>query len=183
MVAVEGRIAEGDAVQNGSSQAAPERDLDLRPAILDAAPSSALEDHGRLIGAAIGAEGNLAGWMAVDEVELDTPQRIQAWCLRQNGQRDDLPDVPAGVGIGTSIDPPSLTAEWTLFPVRQAGRPALYLLDMTALRVRARIVLEGELESIRARFQEERLIVFDGCGRVLAISLASGAVLREYRLT
>jgi hypothetical protein len=39
------------------------------------------------------------------------------------------------------------------------------------------------MQSLGARFQEERLIVFDGCGRVLAISLASGAVLREYRLT
>jgi hypothetical protein len=143
-----------------------------------------VEDHGRLMSAAIGAEGDLAGWMAGDEVEPDTPQRIRAWCLRQNGQRDDLPDVPAGVvDMDTSIEPPSLTTEWALFPVRQGARPALYLLDMTALRVRARIVLEGEVESIRARFQAERLIVFDGCGRVLAISLASGAVLREYRLT
>lgn len=78
---------------------------------------------------------------------------------------------------------PCLTREWALFVVREARGASINLLDMPALRVRARISLLGDLQNVGARFQGDRLIVFDSCGRVLAISLSSGAVLREYRLT
>jgi hypothetical protein len=113
---------------------------------------------------------------------MGPPQSTKAWCLPRNGNRKDVLETPAIENVPAWSDPPCLTQEWALFPVREPGRVLLHLLDMAALQVRARISLEGEMQTVGARFQGDRLIVFDGCGRVLAISLISGAVVREYRL-
>jgi hypothetical protein len=128
-----------------------------------------------LVVTAIGPGGDAAGWTAGQDT-------TGAWCLLANGGRRNLLERPATDNVLTWSDPPCLTSEWALFPMRVPGRVLFHLLDMAALQVRARISLEGEMQTVGARFQGDRLIVFDGCGRVLAISLTSGAVVREYRL-
>jgi hypothetical protein len=135
-----------------------------------------------LVVTAIGPEGDVAGWTAGPDTKMGRPQSMQAWCLPRNGNRRDVLEPPGVDNVPAWSDPPCLTKEWALFPMREAGRVLLHLLDMTALQVRARISLEGEMQTVGARFQGDRLIVFDGCGRVLAMSLTSGAVVREYRL-
>jgi hypothetical protein len=61
-------------------------------------------------------------------------------------------------------------------------RHVIHLLDSANRAVRMRIAINGAGPAC-ARIQGDRLIVFDRSGRVIAISLLSGAVLREHRLT
>jgi hypothetical protein len=131
---------------------------------------------------AIGPEGDAAGWTAGADTETGRPQPTKAWCLPRNGNRKDALEAPRTGDVLAWSDPPCLTSEWALVPVRERGRVLLHLLDMPALQVRARISLEGEMQTMGARFQGDRLIVFDSYGRVLVVSLTSGAVVREYRL-
>jgi hypothetical protein len=136
----------------------------------------------RLVVTAIGPGGDVAGWTPGQDSKMGGPRSTKGWYLPRNGNRKDVLETTSTEPVLTWSDPPCVTSEWALFPVREPGRVLLHLLDMPALQVRARISLEGELQTMGARFQGDRLIVFDGCGRVLAISLTSGAVVREYRL-
>jgi hypothetical protein len=58
----------------------------------------------------------------------------------------------------------------------------IHLLDTGNRAVRMRIAVHGAGPA-GVRIQGDRVIVFDGSGRVMAISLSSGALLREHRLT
>lgn len=136
----------------------------------------------RFLVAGIGADGDMGGWAPGPAPPEGSPKSMKAWCLLRNGNRRDVLKRPAGADV-LEWAAPCLTREWALFVVREARGASINLLDMPALRVRARISLLGDLQNVGARFQGDRLIVFDSCGRVLAISLSSGAVLREYRLT
>ena len=46
-----------------------------------------------------------------------------------------------------------------------------------------KVHLEGSSRSAGLRFQGEHLVVFDGCGRVVVLSLKDGAVVREFRVS
>jgi hypothetical protein len=137
----------------------------------------------RIVITGIGPTGDAAGWTVEQDIRMHQPEQpTKAWCLPRNGKRKDLLEGPREGNVPARFDAPCLTQEWALLPVREPSRVLLHLVDITALQVRARISLEGEMQTIGARFQGDRLIVFDGYGRVLTISLTSGAVVREYRL-
>lgn len=70
----------------------------------------------------------------------------------------------------------------TVRPLAHEPRTAIHLLDSANLAVRARITIDGTTRT-SVRIQGDRLVVFDTCGRVIVVSLSSGAVLREHRLT
>lgn len=70
----------------------------------------------------------------------------------------------------------------TVRPLSHEPRTAIHLLDSANLAVRARITIDGTTRT-SVRIQGDRLVVFDTCGRVIVVSLSSGAVLREHRLT
>jgi len=114
---------------------------------------------------AIAADGDYAVWNST------APQ-----VMLRNGLRD-LPAMASG-----RADIPCLTPEWVVFLFREEASATIYLLDRPALQVRAKISLEGEAPHVGARVERNRLLIFDGSGRVLALSLQSGALLREHRL-
>jgi hypothetical protein len=66
-------------------------------------------------------------------------------------------------------------------PSRQ-WRTVIHVLDTGNLADRVRITIDGG-KPARVRIQADRLIVFDNGGRVIVVSLSSGGVLREHRLT
>lgn len=76
-----------------------------------------------------------------------------------------------------------LTDSWIAVSGAAENGLDLSLLDRTALQVRAKIRLEGHFEnSCRIRLQGDHLLVFDA-GRVFAVSLQTGTVTNEHRLT
>jgi hypothetical protein len=64
----------------------------------------------------------------------------------------------------------------------RCARSTVNILDFATLGARMRITIDGA-DRTGVRIQADRLIVFDSCGRVILVSLSSGAVLREHRLT
>jgi hypothetical protein len=61
-------------------------------------------------------------------------------------------------------------------------RATVLLIDTAERRVHAQIELERAGQRCDARLAGESPVVFDGHGRLLVVSLASGAVVRELRL-
>jgi hypothetical protein len=89
------------------------------------------------------------------------------------------PEAPKNIAVSNG---------WIALPVNELqvadapSRHVIHLLDSANCAVRMRITVNGAGPA-RARIQGDRLIVFDGGGRLIAISLSSGAILREHRLT
>jgi MoxR-vWA-beta-propeller ternary system domain bpX6 len=75
-----------------------------------------------------------------------------------------------------------LTRDWAVLLAGKEQDAAIYLLDCAGRKLRARIDLKGAGFNVRARIQGERLLVYDTCGRLLLLSLKSGAILQEHRL-
>jgi hypothetical protein len=114
---------------------------------------------------AIAADGDYAVWNSTDT-------RIML--------RDGVRELPA-MGAGRP-EIPCLTPHWIVLLFRTEANAAIYLFDRGQLQVRARILLEGAGSHVGARIVGNRLLVFDAGGRVLALSLQSGALVREHRL-
>jgi len=95
--------------------------------------------------------------------------------LRQGILKDI--DVPA-FGICTA---PNLSAEWAVTSVPNEEGTTLHVIDWNSLNVTLTVHFEsaGPLQ-VGNRIQGNHLIVFDGVGRVLVISLTHGRVVREH---
>jgi hypothetical protein len=132
--------------------------------------------------AAVSPHGLLVGWLAGQDNEDPSGCSI---VTDMEGHWRDLPvtapERPKNVAMSN---------DWIALPVNElrgahaASRQwrVIHLLDTVNRAVRMRIALDGAGPA-GVRIQGDRLVVFDGSGRVMAISLSSGAVLREHRLT
>jgi hypothetical protein len=87
------------------------------------------------------------------------------------------------------IDPPAghvhalcLTKEWIVLSAGNELDTEVSVLDCAGCKLRARIGLQGAGTATGARIQGERLLIWDSCGRLILLSLKSGAVLQEHRL-
>jgi hypothetical protein len=114
--------------------------------------------------------GFLAGWLMPSGAQhIARIHRYGAW--------KDLP-------VTTSALPelPCVTDDWLALPIVDEAGTVIHLLDANDMQERVRISLGGAMGNAGARVQGEHLIVFDGCGRVMVLSLRSGGVIREYRV-
>jgi hypothetical protein len=75
-----------------------------------------------------------------------------------------------------------MTDDWLLVTREIGDREVVQLLDTARLAPRARVEMQGALRA-GGRIDKEHLLVFDDRGRLLVISLRSGSVLREMRLS
>jgi MoxR-vWA-beta-propeller ternary system domain bpX6 len=76
-----------------------------------------------------------------------------------------------------------LTRHWAVLSTGDRHDSTIHLLDCAGRKLRACIDLKGANCNAFARIQGERLLVYDDCGRLLLLSLKSGAVLQEHRLS
>jgi hypothetical protein len=129
-----------------------------------------IEVSGAPVVGAISPSGEFAEW----RVGLDgATARMRLY----NGWQELPIDAPSGFA-----DVLCLTNDWAVLSGGEGQDAAIHVLDCLVRRVRMRIDLNAAGASARARIQGERLLVFDGCGRLLLLSLKSGAVLQEHRL-
>jgi hypothetical protein len=146
------------------------------------------DKDGRLVEGmgAVGPHGLLVGWQTEPPVgQDDGDPAIRTIVTDTNGGWNVLPlttpEAPKNIAMSN---------DWIALPVNQLKvahapsrqRHVIHLLDSANRAVRMRITINGA-GPVRARIQGDRLIVFDGSGRVITVSLSSGAVLREHRLT
>jgi hypothetical protein len=131
--------------------------------------------------------GVLAGWQTVPQARSDHDDpRVVTIVADTSGRWKSLPfsapAAPKNVAmINGWIAVP--VEEWvTVRPLTHQPRTAIHLHDSSNLAIRARIMIDGAARA-GVRIQGDRLVVFDSCGRVIVVSLSSGAVLREHRLT
>jgi hypothetical protein len=136
--------------------------------------------------AAVAPQGLLAGmWRRRSEPPdyEDWPVRVMA--AGMDGRWKDLPvtapEDPTSIAVSNGWIALSLP-EWRAANAPSRWWRVIHLLDTGNLAVRMRIAIDVAGPA-GVRIQGDRLIVFDGSGRVIAISLSSGAVLREHRLT
>ncbi len=125
----------------------------------------------RFLMGATSSGATFAGWSAQSE-----KGRIAQAFVR--GSWKDLPITTAAVPDG-----PYVTDEWMAFPVVGREGTTIHLFDSDACLERMRIDLDGALRNAGVRFQGQHLLVFDERGRVLVVSLRSGAVIREHRIS
>ena len=78
---------------------------------------------------------------------------------------------------------PWLGESWLVAVEEGDNGPVAHLLDTAQLGTRVRIALDGKDVRLGARLGRERVLLFDSRGRLLVISLQSGSVLRELRLS
>jgi hypothetical protein len=157
----------------------------------------AREMDGKPIGgfAAVASHGRLVGWQREpwDGPELQTGPDVGGPPFRtivsDTGRWKRLPvaepEAPKNVAATNGWIAAPVERTWLEMRGGQLSREwqtVIHLLDAGRLGVRAVITLDGA-EQAGVRIQADRLVIFDDCGRVLAVSLSSGAVLREHRLT
>jgi serine/threonine protein phosphatase PrpC len=120
---------------------------------------------------AVSPGGNFAGWQVGASGEAIARSEVY-------GSWKDIP-------IAASPSPlaPYVTEEWIALPVKDASGTTLYLFEAPGLKLAAQISLEGAESCGAVRFQGDRLVVSDSHGRVLVLSLKTGAVLREHRVS
>jgi len=80
-------------------------------------------------------------------------------------------------------DGPWLDETWLVAVEKSDSGPVAHLLDTAQLGTRVSVGLEGRGVRVGARLGRERVLLFDDRGRLLVISLPSGTVLRELRLS
>ncbi len=122
-----------------------------------------------LVGA-ISPSGTFVGWQG--QPEQSTSARIHL-----HGAWKTLPIATASLP-----EAPYVTDSWIVVRVVEQEGTMIHVIDSPGLQERARIGLEGSLRNVGVRIQGERLVVFDGCGRVAVLSLKTGAVMREHRV-
>jgi serine/threonine protein phosphatase PrpC len=125
----------------------------------------------RFLVGTISAGGKFAGWQA----EVDKDPVAQAF---MHGTWKEL-----AVSTTSLPEVPYFANEWVAVPVVDQEGTTIHLMDSTSFQERARIELEGAIRNVGVRLQGDHLLVFDGCGRVVVLSLRSGAVLRDYRVS
>jgi hypothetical protein len=114
--------------------------------------------------------GHFAGWQVGASGEAIARSEVY-------GSWKDIP-----VAAPRSFVAPHVTEEWIALPVSDAAGTTLYVFESGSLRLAAQISLEGAESCGAVRFQGDRLVVSDSHGRVLVLSLKTGAVLREHRV-
>jgi hypothetical protein len=138
--------------------------------------------------AAVAPHGLLVGWQTVPAAEPgsdDPPVRtiVTDMAGRWRGLPFTAAAAPKNVAVSNSwIAVPVNEARTGTNPPSGQWRTVIHVLDASNLVDRLRITIDGS-KPARVRIQADRLIVFDTCGRVIIVSLSSGAVLREHRLT
>lgn len=128
--------------------------------------------------------GELAGWRDADGAGTNGAPRGQAsglWSFSQTWA--DLPLTTA-----RTAGPPALSREWLALSKMAEYESLIHLMHLPygaatgRDQVRAAVRLEMAARP-QVRFQDGRMVVFDDCGRILVISLETGAVLREHRVS
>lgn len=130
-----------------------------------------------LVHARVSSAGLLAGWQRQGE-ESGLLARLHA-----GDAWKDLPHIAPRPGY-----PPDLTDDWVVVPLAGPEGMLAHLHDTSSLQERAMIRLDGlasraDVPRIGLRFREDRLLVFDAWGRILVISLKTGSVIRELRVS
>ncbi len=136
--------------------------------------------------AAVVPAGRLVGWQNEPPAgQDDEDPAVRVIVTDTEGHWKSLPvtapEAPKNIAVSNG---------WMALPVNELPimhAPSrqwrvIHLLDAGNRAVRMRIAIHGAGPA-GVRIQGDRMIVFDGSGRVIAISLSSGAVLREHRLT
>jgi hypothetical protein len=90
-------------------------------------------------------------------------------------------ELPVDWGGGL-IDVLCLAKDWIVLSTGDRQNTVVYLLDQAGRKLRARIDLKGAAWGTRVRIQDGRLLICDRCGRLLLLSLKTGAILQEHRL-
>src|SRR5262249_30768158 len=133
--------------------------------------------------ASVAPRGTLAGWRTDIERGLDERGRLlgDGVIVDIDGQLTALPGVTR-----RAIREIAVTNDWIAMQenetIDRCVRSTVNAFDFSKLGARMRITIDGA-DRTGVRIQADRLIVFDSSGRVIVISLSSGAVLREHRLT
>ena len=125
--------------------------------------------------ASISARGLFAGWQQGEE---EAKPRVFV--------RNTWQEIP--LLASNASQPPRLTEDWLAFPVVLAQGLCVHLFDTRSFQERAQVQLDRAIENdavprVGLRFQGERLLIFDDRGRVLVLSLSSGQLLREFRVS
>ena len=135
----------------------------------------------------ISAAGLLAGWVHRDEEPTSTAAiRARAGVFIRDAWKDIALTTPSG------FSQPQVANDWIAFSVASLQGTVVHLYDSYWLQERAVLKLDRAIDRVVSqnsplpaglRFQGDRLLVFDDCGRVLVFSLKSGTVLREFRIS
>jgi hypothetical protein len=131
--------------------------------------------------AAVSPQGLLVAWMTdPPRSRVDDPRLHVAIMMEGDGGWHIVP-------VGASPPPRNVavTSDWIAMPVDFSPSipvTVIHLVDTGNRAARLRIELGGT-EPASVRIQADRLIACDGCGRAIAVSLTSGDILREIRLT
>lgn len=125
----------------------------------------------RFVAGAVSPRGDFVGW------GLDGAGALSAWAWVR-GRWQSVPALPK-----TLPESAYVTETWFAVPVTHPERTTIHLCDVASRRERARIELEGARRGAGLRFRGDHLTVFDGRGRVIVVSLRSGEVLREHRIS
>lgn len=129
---------------------------------------------------ACSGDGLLAGWMRPDVVEQGA---LQAFIQRPGGV--------ARVLLASAVSaPPWLSSRWVAFPKASADGTSVYVFAVAGQTPSVVVQLDGALSSedatsagVGLRFQQDRAVIFDAKGRLLVVSLPSGAVVQELRVS
>jgi hypothetical protein len=119
----------------------------------------------------VAPNGKLAGWQFSED---NTPFKLfsdSGWINLSHYDRTD------------EVSAPTIADKWFALQVSAVGGNRIHLFDCAAGRERARFHLEGAGERCHIRIHGERIVVCDGAGRILALSLTSGGIISEHRLT
>ncbi len=81
------------------------------------------------------------------------------------------------------FDLPYITRQWIVQSTLHEEGTQLHLFDTSACCERMRVTLGGPPGEVGLRFQGDHLTVHDSQGRVLIVSLYSGEVIREHRVS
>ncbi len=130
---------------------------------------------------ACSGDGVLAGWWRSD-VEQGP---LRALIQRGGGIARQLPVTAAVASV-----PPWLSSHWVAFPTASAEGTAVYVFAVASQTPSVVVQLDGALSSqdaasagVGLRFQQDRAVLFDAKGRLLVVSLPSGAVVQELRVS
>jgi hypothetical protein len=126
--------------------------------------------------------GLLLAWRKGPEKEPDSGQ----WAEDYDGILMDIDGAWKNLPVSVRLPPPSaVTNDWIALAVGfepMHPRSVIHLVETGNPVTRLRVTLDG-VSLVSGRIQADRLIVVDSGGRVTAVSLSSGAVLREICLT
>lgn len=130
------------------------------------------EERARPLETALSPSGNVA--------VVEPGAEALSLSFHTSGHRTPIPlDIPAGEhGL-------AMSDAWLVAACIQPAVAEVHVLSTVACSVtpRARVILEGRDLRPGARITGDRLLVFDDRGRLLVLSLRSGRVLRDLRLS